>query len=462
MSKVNFEDPAIINHLHSEFPAVGKSIIQNEIRKNNGDLTLAMKSIRRINEAITQADQILGEEEKQYIHQDDSDEDMESSNSSDSDNKNDEGYHSQDEKEAEETDAICQAKVNNYIEENKTATGFVDEQSEEFFKCITDDLVTQFPGVPTECVKECVKYFYPNMGKIEHVLQEFQKHWVEYNNNYDEYKGKRKDRKKRSKKDRIEVEIDPQLAQDTEEIQKLIDEGYGNLTKVELKALKHQLKGLKKRQRTQRKELKRAQKDERRALKDEAKRLKKLQKDQNKAERSEKKLAASKARGDKDYQDDVFFKEIREEPTIIKQYLKEAKKSLRKAERKGDENEIQYYKTKIEEYEKSLEEETDKVIELTYARYNRPDEHDTRLDLHGLKKAEALRLLEKILLLRIKQINEKYGNKDQREPFEFNIVTGSGNHSRRPVLKPAVRDFLLENSIPYKEFSNGAGYVAEL
>lgn len=484
MSKVNCEDIVVIDQIHKQFPAVGKSIIQNELRKERGDLTAAMKSIRNISEAITDADRVLGEEEKEYAYQ--SDESMDSEDSKDSDDEqnsdelapigndklieNDEDYFSPDEKEAEEIDEICNAKVDNYVEEGKTPSGFVDEQSEEFYRYITDDLITQFPGVPKECVKECVSYFYPNMGKIEHVLSEFQKHWVEYNRDYEGYKKHKKDRKqKHHRKEEIDIQIDPELAQETEQLEAQIREGKGLLEKQQLKELKHQLKGLKKKQRQQRKELKRQQKAERKAIKAEAKQLKRIERAKAKEERKahkavkeESKECERKARGEKDYEDDKFFKEIREEPTIIKQYLKEARKDLRKAEKKGTAEEVEFYTQKVAEYEKSLEEETDKVIDLTYQRYNKPNQTDTRLDLHGLKKNEALRLLERILSMKIQQITEKYGEKDHREPFEFNIVTGRGNHSRRAVLKPAVKDYLLANNIAYVEFSNGAGYTAKL
>ena len=116
----------------------------------------------------------------------------------------------------------------------------------------------------------------------------------------------------------------------------------------------------------------------------------------------------------------------------------------------------------MEEYKKSLEDEVDKVITLTYERYNKPEQAANRLDLHGLRRKEALRLLERILNIRIKQINENYGTIESRDPFEFNIVTGRGNHGGRSVLKPAVKNYLIDQGIKFVEFSNQAGFTAQL
>ena len=78
---------------------------------------------------------------------------------------------------------------------------------------------------------------------------------------------------------------------------------------------------------------------------------------------------------------------------------------------------------------------------MTYERYNKPNLQDHRLDLHGLRKEEALRLLEKILFMKISEVNSKLGEKESREPYELNIVTGIGNHSKRVILRPAVKNF---------------------
>jgi hypothetical protein len=500
MGKTSVNAADIVDSLHKVYPSVGKSIIENELRKTGGDIAKATLSVQNLNETILATDQILGEEQKHYDYQSDSDEDMVDEEAdlkhqahaskkdksdiyltskvkgSDSDDSSE--YESQDEKEAEEIDEICKTQVNNYMEEQKTPTGFEDEQSEEFFKLLSKDLTEQFPGVPPQCIQECVKYFYPNMGKIEHVLGEFQKHWINYNQDYDGYKKGRKDRKKhhkrekhgrKEKKEEIDFKLNPKIAEMVIVLQQQLDEGKDNLSTEELKELRNKLKGLKRLQRQERRESKKVHKDERRAIRAEAKKIKALEREKRKAEKAAKKVergeareAKKVARSEKDYEDDKFFKEIREEPDIIKQYLKEAKKNLRKAEKSGNEEEIVFYTSKIEEYKKSFEEGQDKVIMLTYERYNKPEEASRRLDLHGLKKKEALRLLEKILAIRIQQINEKLGDKESREPFEFNIVTGRGNHSGRAVLKPAVKNYLLEHGYKYAEFSNGAGYVAYL
>lgn len=500
MGKVKVNSSDIVDFLHKEYPAVGKSIIENELRKAGGDIEKVTFSVQNLSNTILATDQILGEEQKDYDYQSDSDEEMVdeetghkqqthltedkpeilflNSKAKGSESEDSSEYESQDEKEAEEIDEICKTQVNNYMEEQKTPTGFEDEQSEEFFKFLAKDLTEQFPGVPPQCIQECVKYFYPNMGKIEHVLGEFQKHWVNYSQDYEGYKKGRKDRRKHDKKERhgrkekkseLDAQLNPKLAEMVTILQQQIDEGKGKLPEEEYREIKNKLKGLKKLQRQERKEFKKTQKDEKRAMRGEAKKIRGFEREKFKAERAAKKVergeareAKKVARSEKDYEDDKFFKEIREEPDIIKQYLKEAKKNLRKAEKSGNEEEIAFYNSKIEEYMKSFEAGQDKVIMLTYERYNKPEEASRRLDLHGLKKKEALRLLEKILAIRIQQINEKFGDKESREPFEFNIVTGRGNHSGRAVLKPAVKNYLLEHGYKYAEFSNGAGYVAYL
>lgn len=450
------QDLEMINALHAEFPAVGKSVIQNEIRKNHGDLKGARLTVQSISDAIVEADDILGEEQKEYAISD-SDEEMQSSGDSDEQILD---YKSQDEDEAQEIDEICKPKVNNYIEEGKTKGEFTDDQSNEFYKSISEDLCKQFPEVPSVCVEECVKYFYPNMGTIEHVLSEFQVQWVNYVGNYEDYRKSKKDRKNKNRKDKdVEAEINPELAQEIAEISQKIHDGKRSLDKNKYKELKNKLKMLKKQHRSERKELKNAQKAERKAAKAEFKRVKKLQ---NKEMKYAKKDEENKARGGKDYEDDKFFREIREEPAIIKQYLKEAKKNLKKANKSKDQKEIEYYTQKIEEYEKAFEAETDKAIMLTYERYNKAEEASSRLDLHGLKKKEALRLLEKILSIRIRQIEATNGPKENRDPIEFNIVTGRGSHTGKAVLKPAVKDYLLEQNIVYTEFHNGAGYTVQL
>ena len=452
------QDKELISLLQQEFPAVDKNIISNEVRKNKGDLEGARVTVQSISDSIAEADAILGEEGKEY----------QASSSDDDSVKSD--YESQDEDEQAEIDEICKPKVDNFMEETKE---IVEANSQEIYEDLGKDLADRFPGVPQVCVEECIKYFYPNMGKIELVLGEFQKQWVMYQKDYDGYKkgkGSRKERvrkERKPKKDRRgknnrDAEINPELAKEIAEIEEFLDNDMNDLSNQEKKDMRGKLKGLKKEMRGLRKEFKRKEKDERRALKDEAKKLKREQREKNKKEKRLKREEETKARSQKDYEDDVFFREIREEPTIIKQYLKEAKKALRKAEKKGTEEEVKFYTNKVEEYEKSLESETDKAIMLTYERYNKPEEASTRLDLHGLRKKEAVRLLEKILAIRVRQIEAKHGPKESREPVEFNIVTGRGNHSARPVLKMAVKDYLLDNKIEYEEFKNNAGYTAML
>lgn len=445
------QNQQVIDLLHREFPNVGKNIIQNEVRKNGEDLECARNTVQNISESLAQADEILGEEQKQYIDSDSED-----------------TYHSEDEKEAEETDEICKPKLNNYMDAHMEDEEKSQRNSDELLCSVIDDLSQEFKGVPKVCIEECVNTFYPNMGKISLVLGEFEKQWVLYCQDFENYKKGRKDRKEKVKNHANEVdhEINPELAKETEELAQEIETVKDTMDKNTLKNMRKQLKSKKKQLRNERKEFKKRQKAERKLIKSQAKELKKAQKELKKEERKKlkeerqvKRDEETKARSMKDYEDDVFFREVRQEPSILKQYLKEAKKNLRKATKSGNQEEIDALTAKIAEYEEQFENETDKAIMLTYQRYNKPEEAASRLDLHGLRKKEAMKLLEKIVAIRIKQVEEGQGPKDNRDPIEFNIVTGRGNHcGGRSVLKPAVKDWLLDNDFQYEEFKNGAGY----
>ena len=454
----------MIELLHSEFPNVGKNIIQNEVRKNGENPECARNTVQSISESLAQADEILGEEQKMYIDSDSEDDQQKYCES-------DESYHSQDEKEEEEIDEICKPKVNNFVDSPMVDQEKSARESEELLGSVIDELSAEFQAVPKVCVEECVNTFYPNMGKIKLVLGEFEKQWVLYCQDFDNYKKGRKDRKERVKKTHdIDQEINPELAKETEELAEEIESSKKDMDKDTLKKMRKTLKSKKKQLRSERKEFKRKQKEERRLIKSQAKELKKAQKAIKKeekkklrAEKQAKRDEETKARSMKDYEDDVFFREVRQEPTILKQYLKEAKKNLKKATKAGNQEEIDQYTAKLEELEQQFEAETDKAIMLTYQRYNKPEEAASRLDLHGLRKKEAIKLLEKIVAIRTKQVEENHGPKEGRDAIEFNIVTGRGNHSGgRSVLKPAVKDWLLDNNFQYEEFSNGAGYKITL
>ena len=306
------------------------------------------------------------------------------------------------------------------------------------------------------------------MGKIEFVLAEFQKQLYLYTYDKDNHRKGRKERakkykeKKRSKKEIILPEEIQKIVNEVADIKDKIKEGKGTLSKPEIKELRSKIKELKSIKKTEQKKFKHEMKEERRRFKLEAKNLRDINNQEHKEEKQKVRDEERKQRGEKDYEDDVFFREIRREPQIIKQVIKQTKKDLRKAQKSDNQEAIEFCKNKLLEYENSLDTEIDKVISLTYERYNKSGQTDNRLDLHGLKKAEALRLLDKIIAVKIQQINEKFGEKDSREPFEYNIVTGRGNHTGRSVLKPAVKAYLIDNGIKYIEFSNQAGYTALL
>ena len=390
-------------------------------------------------------------------------EDEKAHSSSDSE----EEYESQDEQDQEEIDEIC-SKANSTVFKDDKAT-FEAEDSKSLYANLAEDLSQKFTLVPYPCIMQTIEYFYPNMGKVEFILSEFEKHWINYNKDFEGYKKKKKDRKnkerknKKDKKKHDDITVNPEIMKEINQIEEQLNSTELGLTKDQKKDLKGQLKGLKKQIRIERKEAKKKLKDERKILKEQAKKAKKAERQARKEERDQKRLEETKARSTKDYEDDVFFREVRKEPSIIKQYLKDAKKNLKKATKEDNQEQIEFYQNQIAEYENSLKTKEDEAIMLTYERYNKPEEAATRLDLHGLRKKEAIRLLTKILFIRLEQINKKYGDKEGREPFEFNIVTGRGGHSNgRSVLKPAAKDFLIDQNIEFREFSNGAGYTALL
>lgn len=367
----------------------------------------------------------------------------------------------------DEVELICDSSRSSVLKDGHEIVAFDDSDNQKLMAEISDDLAKMFTLVPSNCVKETVNCFYPNMGKIEYVLNEFEKHWVNYNKDFDGYKKGKKDRQKkeskpkkerRFKNDDIPVNVDLLLAFD--DLKAVLD---SDISKDERRDIKAQLKEVKAQIKAAQKEYKRQQKDERKALRSEAKELKRAERAARKEENDEKRLEETKARSQKDYEDDVFFREVRKEPSILKQHLKEAKKSLKKATKEANESDIERLIQQIADLEKSMKEKEDEAIMQTYERYNRPEEYNTRLDLHGLRKKEAERLVEKIIKIRRAQISEKHGDISTRDAIEFNIVTGRGGHNQgRSVLKPAVKAFLIDNGIEYREFHNGAGYTALL
>jgi len=418
------------NQLHSEFPEVGKSIIENELRKTKGDFPQARETVESISKSIIQTDQILNEDDKLYQLQDcsssewsDSDEDFSnSSESKDSDDKE-----------------LDSAKSENMISDSE-----IDKYSIEISK--------KYSAIPIECIRESIRYFYPNEDKIEQVLSEFQKHL------YSKDKiGKSKRGHKKATKNDIDVKLNPELAQEVEDLYNMIEDGKRTMEKTDLKALRYRLKGLKKIQRIERKDSKRKIKDEKSKARDEKKKkkieekiTKKAQKQVRKAEKMEKREANQLKKGEKGYEDDVFFREIRIELNSIKDQLKTAKKNYKKAVKKNVEEDIIQYQKEMAELEQVYLQEMDKVIKLNYQRYNKEEERKTRLDLHGLRKVEAIRQVEKMLAERATDMH------DSDEMLD--IITGRGNHSGRAVLKMAVKDYLLDHNIPYTELHNGAGY----
>uniref|UniRef100_A0A7S3J355 CUE domain-containing protein n=1 Tax=Euplotes harpa TaxID=151035 RepID=A0A7S3J355_9SPIT len=300
-----------VNQMQAAFPSISKSIIENELRKTGWDFAQAKTAVENIQESVGVVNKILGEDKAYDIS---SDEDMEEEDEEEKDKDSDpelnfmraESYESQDEQEAEEIDQICAS--------GPTKTPFAEEDSEELYSYLTNDLTQQFPGIPEAFISETVKYFYPNMGKIEFVIGEFQKHAMLYELDFKNYKKARKERrlktkdKKHNRDDELEFsEETKQLMEEIELIQAQLAEQKGQLSKEEKSELKGRIKTIKKTIRAEKKGLKKAKKDERQALKREEKRLKRIEKEHRKKARADQKEAKGAERGEKDYQDDRFF-----------------------------------------------------------------------------------------------------------------------------------------------------------
>ena len=255
MSKTISGSKNTVGELHKEFPSVSKSIIENQLRKADGDMNITKKSLKELDKSIASLNEIILWDKKKYVVDDDSDQEMDSEDSKESSDDKDSDkdvnfiknteYESQDESESEEIDKICTSTT-----AGKPTLNFVDDESEQFFDSISIDLMQQFPGVPKECVNEIVKYFYPNMGKIESVLGEFQKQLYYYMYDNENHRKGRKERVKklREKKHKKEFVLTGEMQQIVDEVNELkerIKSQKGSLTKEEIKELKSKIKDLK-------------------------------------------------------------------------------------------------------------------------------------------------------------------------------------------------------------------------
>eukprot|EP01132_Coremiostelium_polycephalum_P003934 gene3934-4910_t len=79
------------------------------------------------------------------------------------------------------------------------------------------------------------------------------------------------------------------------------------------------------------------------------------------------------------------------------------------------------------------------------------------IDLHGLYQNYAIQYLEK----RFKTIRTMIKSRDTKAPKDLTIITGLGNHSGAsgPKLKPAIKQYLVQNNIIHTEISKGGALV---
>lgn len=109
----------------------------------------------------------------------------------------------------------------------------------------------------------------------------------------------------------------------------------------------------------------------------------------------------------------------------------------------------------IKELSRKLSQARSKTSEYVFNSRNTETSVDWMIDLHGLTKVEALRVVSARLTmtrdgLRSDSINPNSGN---GRDHIFKIITGAGKHSIKfAVLKPAVNSWLKENN--YEHYSD--------
>ncbi|CAI2368303.1 unnamed protein product [Moneuplotes crassus] len=156
-----------------------------------------------------------------------------------------------------------------------------------------------------------------------------------------------------------------------------------------------------------------------------------------------------------DGQFDAFFKDSRKEIFKIQRYINHSTQLINESKEKQEWEMCNYYegvKKVFLDIHNKVEAE---AIKQTLEQKNKNGIKNC-IDLHGLKKNEALKVLTIV-------ISNLCNSKQKNSQIEYTVITGRGNHSKDgPVLKPAVEQFLKDCRIPYREISSKGGYTFQI
>ena len=152
---------------------------------------------------------------------------------------------------------------------------------------------------------------------------------------------------------------------------------------------------------------------------------------------------------------DVFFRDNRRELFGTKDKIKNAHRSLGRAQ-STQEREL------VNEEIINLHAEKNKhlksVIRNTIARNNQTDTIYKKIDLHGLTKEEVEVFFPEYMDTQKQRLQSGY-----KEVHRFEVVTGRGNNSiGEPVLKPYVQEYLDDNGIQNVLGYGGGSFVVTL
>ena len=157
-----------------------------------------------------------------------------------------------------------------------------------------------------------------------------------------------------------------------------------------------------------------------------------------------------------DWENSDFFKSLRKHSWLSKKCLKTWRYLLEQSKNNSDKEMIEHYLDITKRFEKLRKIFDDYAIIETLNNKNKND-ISRKIDLHGLRKREALIVLKAIL--KEIELDESRMGKSK----EYIVITGKGKHSKNgPVLKPAIESYLKDMKIPYKELNHNGGFILNL
>jgi DNA-nicking Smr family endonuclease len=147
---------------------------------------------------------------------------------------------------------------------------------------------------------------------------------------------------------------------------------------------------------------------------------------------------------------DKFFKNVRKQIFLAKKLAKQCNYCCEEARNQHDSKQFKYYFDLKHRFEVLCKKFEENAIFETLILKNKHD-MSKKLDLHGLKRREALKVLKMLI--------EELQSKRKQMPKIYTIITGRGNHSKDgPVLRPAVENFLREFGVKYEEINAQGGF----